>query len=41
MIIIYVTYKDKWEARRIGFSLIREKYAVCVNIIPKVSSICF
>lgn len=38
MIIIYVTCKNLSEAQKIANSLIGNKLAVCVNIIPQVYS---
>ena len=34
MIFIYITCKDKKEAKKIGFSLVKNKLASCVNIFP-------
>lgn len=39
MNIIYVTCKDKKEAKKIAFSLVKNKLAICVNIIDRISSI--
>jgi periplasmic divalent cation tolerance protein len=35
---VYMTAKDKKEARRIGRALVRDKLAACCNIIPGVNS---
>ena len=37
--MVYVTAKDKDEAKAIGRGLLEEKLAACVNIIDSVSSI--
>ncbi len=34
MILIYITCKDKKEAKKIGTFLIRKRLAVCCNIFP-------
>jgi len=34
MILIYITCKDKKEAKNIGIFLIRKRLAVCCNIFP-------
>lgn len=39
MNIVYVPCKNTGEARKIAYSLIKEKLAVCVNVIPSVLSI--
>tara|TARA_R110000868_G_scaffold235273_9_gene489180 strand:+ start:40454 stop:40780 length:327 start_codon:yes stop_codon:yes gene_type:complete len=36
---IYITTSSKEEARKIGFALVEEKLAACVNIIDKMESI--
>lgn len=38
-VMIYITAKDENEARSIGETLVKEKIAACVNIIPSVESI--
>ena len=38
-VIAYVTARDMEEARRIGETVVREKLAACVNIIPSMESI--
>ena len=37
--ITFSTCKDLREARRIARTLVREKLAACVNVVPRVSSI--
>ena len=37
--ITFVTCKDRAQARRISRTLIREKLAACVNVVPGVTSI--
>ena len=37
--LVYVTTKDKDEARRIGRALVESRLAACVNIIDGVNSI--
>ncbi len=37
--ILYVTAKDKFEAKRIGKALLEEKLAACVNIHDNVDSL--
>jgi len=39
MILVYVTTKDKAEAREIGRALVRARLAGCVNIIDGMESI--
>ena len=36
---VYITCKDKLEAKQLGLSLIKEKLAACVNIFPSIESI--
>ena len=36
--LIYITAKDKDEARRIGRELVESRLAACVNIIDRVNS---
>jgi periplasmic divalent cation tolerance protein len=36
---IYVTCRDKLEARELGKSLLEEKLAACINIFPSIESI--
>jgi len=36
--IVFVTTKDRAEAKRISEKLVRERLAACVNIVPRVSS---
>lgn len=36
---VYITTKDKEEARKIGNVLVMERLAACVNIIPGMESI--
>jgi periplasmic divalent cation tolerance protein len=38
-IMIYITTKDREEARDIGESLVKEKLAACINVIPSMESI--
>lgn len=38
-IFVYITTKDLDEAKRIGQTLIKEKLAACVNILPEMQSI--
>lgn len=37
--IIYITAKDKDEARKIGKELLKSRLAACVNIIEKMNSL--
>ncbi|MHC4792204.1 MAG: divalent-cation tolerance protein CutA [Planctomycetota bacterium] len=37
--LIYITAKDKAEARKIGSELVESKLAACVNIIDNMNSI--
>lgn len=39
MILIYITCKDKKEARKIGLYLVEKRLAACCNIFP-IESIC-
>ena len=39
MHLIYVPCKNQAEARKIARILVREKLAVCANIVPKIHSI--
>ncbi len=39
MIIIFVTAKDQKEARKIGLTLVSQRLAACINIIPNINSI--
>ena len=41
LLMIYITTKDKDEARRIGKALVAEKLAACVNILDKMNSFYF
>lgn len=41
MILIYIPCKDEAEAKSIGRTLVQEKLAFCVNIIPKTTSFYF
>ena len=36
--LVYITTKDKEEARRIGKELVKARLAACVNIIDKMNS---
>lgn len=36
--IVYITAKDKAEARKIGKELVKSRLAACVNIIDKMNS---
>ncbi len=38
---VYITTKDKEEARKIGKALVEEKLAACVNIIDAMNSFYF
>jgi len=38
-IIVYITAKDRNEAKKIGAALVKERLAACVNIINGMSSI--
>ena len=38
-VIVYITTKDEDEARKIGESLVKEKLAACINVIPGIESI--
>ncbi|MDX1617969.1 MAG: divalent-cation tolerance protein CutA, partial [Balneolaceae bacterium] len=37
--LIYITTKNKEEARKIGRTLVEERLAACVNILDKMESI--
>jgi len=37
-VIVYITAKDRDEAKRIGKALLGEKLVVCVNIFPQIES---
>ena len=39
MSFVYMTARDKKEARKIGKALVEERLAACVNIIDKMNSI--
>ena len=39
MILVYITASSVVEARSIGMTLVKEKLAACVNILPKMNSI--
>ncbi len=39
--LVLVTCQSQSEARRIGRTLVKQKMAACVNIIPKVNSLFF
>ena len=41
IILVYITVKDKNQARAIGRTLVREKYAACANIIDRITSLYF
>jgi periplasmic divalent cation tolerance protein len=41
IILVYITAKDKNQARAIGRALVREKYAACANIIDRMNSLYF
>jgi|WetSurMetagenome_2_1015567.scaffolds.fasta_scaffold100231_3 periplasmic divalent cation tolerance protein len=41
LILVYITVKDKNQARAIGKALVREKYAACANIIDRINSFYF
>ncbi len=38
-IMIYITTKDQKEAKNIGESLVKEKLAACINVIPSIESV--
>jgi periplasmic divalent cation tolerance protein len=38
-ILVLVTCRDKSQGRRIGETLVREKLAACVNVLPGATSI--
>ena len=38
MLLIYVPTATEKEAKEIGKVLVQEKFAVCVNIIPNITS---
>lgn len=40
-LFIYITTKDKRQARKIGKALVAEKLAACANIIDKMESLYF
>ena len=37
--LVYITTKDKAEARKIGRELVKERLAACVNIIDRMNSL--
>lgn len=37
--LIYITARDEAEAKKIARTLVEEKLAACMNIIPKITSI--
>ena len=39
--LVYITTKDKEEARKIGQELVKARLAACVNIIDKMNSFCW
>ncbi len=39
MIFIYITCKNKKEAKKIGLFLVKKRLAACVNIFPLIKSI--
>ena len=39
MIFVYITCKNKKEARKIGLRLVKKRLAACVNIFPLIESI--
>jgi periplasmic divalent cation tolerance protein len=41
LLFIYITTKDRREARRIGKALVTEKLAACVNILDGMNSLYF
>ena len=41
IILVYITAKDKNQARAIGRALVREKYVACANIIDRINSLFF
>jgi periplasmic divalent cation tolerance protein len=41
LLFIYITTKDRREARRIGKALVTEKLAACVNIVDGMNSLYF
>ena len=38
-ILVYITTSGKDESKNIGYTLVEEKLAACVNIIPSIESI--
>ncbi len=40
MILIYITCKNKKEAKKIGLSLIKKRLAACCNVFP-IESLCW
>ncbi|MFH1046360.1 MAG: divalent-cation tolerance protein CutA [Candidatus Omnitrophota bacterium] len=36
--LVYITTKDKEEAKKIGYELVKERLAACVNIIDQMNS---
>lgn len=40
-ILVYITCKDKQEAKSIGSHLLEQKLAACVNIIDEITSLYF
>jgi periplasmic divalent cation tolerance protein len=41
IVLLYITVKDKNQARTIARTLVREKYAACANIIERITSLFF
>lgn len=38
-VVVYITCKDREEAKRIGETMVKEKLAACANVIPGMNSI--
>jgi periplasmic divalent cation tolerance protein len=41
MLIVYTTAPDLWEAESLAESIVREKLAACVQVMPEITSVYF
>ena len=41
MILVYITCKDKSEAKKIGESLMAKRLCACINILPNTKALAF
>jgi periplasmic divalent cation tolerance protein len=41
MLIVYTTAPDLWEAEALAESIVREKLAACVQVMPEMTSVYF